>query len=86
MQEFFQMLQLLATNSIGIIVGVFNYDLLQVSQNKILDIFADHVQMVNKPTHIFGFLVDLVKLCTSSALNWEENVLFMCIYGLNSHL
>ena len=43
-QEFFQMLQnLLATNSIDIIAGDFNYDLLKVSQNTFLDIFTDHV-------------------------------------------
>ena len=61
MQEFFQVLQyLLATNSIDIIAGDFNYDLLKVSQNKFLDIFTDHVQMVNKPTHISGSLIDHV--------------------------
>ena len=43
---------LLATNSIDIIAADFNYDLLKVSQNKFLDIFTDHVWMVNKPTHI----------------------------------
>ena len=44
MQEFFQMLQyLLATNSIDITAGEFNYDLLKVSQNKFLDIFTDHI-------------------------------------------
>ena len=60
-QEFFQVLQyLLATNSIDIMAGDFNYDLLKVSQNKILDIFTDHVQMVNKPTHISGSLIDHV--------------------------
>ena len=49
---FFQMLQyLLATRSIDIIAGDFNYDLLKVSQNKFLDISTDHVQMVNK--HIY---------------------------------
>ena len=42
MQIFFRMLQyLLATNSIDIIAGDFNYDLLKVSQNKFLDIFED---------------------------------------------
>ena len=60
-QEFFQMLQyLLAKYSIGIIAGDFNYDLLKVSQNKFLDVFTDHVQMVNKPTHISGSLIDHV--------------------------
>ena len=61
MQEFFQMLQyLLAPNSIDIIAWDFNYDILKVSQNKFLDIFTDHVQMVNKPIHISGSLIDHV--------------------------
>ena len=61
MQEFFQMLQyLLATHSIDIMAGDFSYDLLKMSQNNFLDIFTDHVQMVNKPTHISGFLIDHV--------------------------
>ena len=49
---------LLATYSIDIIAGDFNYDLLKVLQNKFLDIFTDHVQTVNKPTHISEFLID----------------------------
>ena len=49
---------LLATNSIDFIAGDFNYDLLRVSQNKLLDNFTDHVQLVNKPTLIAGSLID----------------------------
>ena len=53
MQGFFQMLQyLLVTHSIDIMAVDFNYDLLKNLQNKFLDIFTDHVQMVNKPTHL----------------------------------
>ena len=59
MEEFFQMLQyLVATYSIDVIAEDFNYDLLKVSVNKLLDIFRDHVQMLNKPTHISGPLTD----------------------------
>ena len=48
MQEFFKIFQyLLATHSIDIIAGYFNYDLLKVLQNKVLDIFRDYAQMVN---------------------------------------
>ena len=66
MQEFFQMLQyLLATHSIDIIAGYFNYDLLNVSQNKSLDLFRDHAQMVNKPTYIYGSLIDHVYIKTT---------------------
>ena len=43
-----------------IIAGDFSYDLLKVPQNKFLDIFTDHVQMVNKTTHISGCLIDHV--------------------------
>ena len=51
---------LLATHFIDIIAGEFNYDPLKVSQNKFLDIFTDHAQMVNKETHISGSLIDHV--------------------------
>ena len=55
MQEFFQLKQyLLAANSIGIIAGDVSDDLLKVTENKLLDIFTDHVQILNKPTHISG--------------------------------
>ena len=63
MQEFSQKLQyLLASNSMDIIAGDFNYDLLKVSRNKYLDIFTHHVQIVNKPTHISGFLLHFVNI------------------------
>ena len=40
MKGFFQILQyLLANNSIDIIAQDFNYDILKVSENKLLDIF-----------------------------------------------
>ena len=53
MEEFFHMLQyLLATNFIYIIAENFNYDILKVSENKLLDIFKDHAQMANKVTYI----------------------------------
>ena len=49
------MLQYLqATIFIDIKAGDFNFNLLKVSQNTFLNIFADYVQMVNKPTHISG--------------------------------
>ena len=78
MQEFFQMLQyLLATNSIDITAGEFNYDLLKVSQNKFLDIFTDHVQMVNKPTHISGYLIDHIFIKKALMEELFTNVTFI---------
>ena len=60
-QEFFQMFQyFLATISLDIIAGYFNYNLLTVSQNKLLDIFTHHVEMVNKPTHTSESLLNHV--------------------------
>ena len=50
---------LLAAYSIDI-KGDFNYDLLKVTQNKLSDIFGDHVQIVNKATHISGSLINHV--------------------------
>ena len=61
-QELFQMLQyLLATNSIDIVAGDFIFHLLKVSENNLfLNHFTEHVQIVNKPTHISGSLIDHV--------------------------
>ena len=60
-EEYFQMLQyLVVTYSMDIINEDFNYDLLKVSGNKFLDIFTDHVEMVNKPTHSSRSLIDHV--------------------------
>ena len=51
---------LLATHFIDITAGELNYDFLKVSQNTFLDTFTDHAQMVNKPMHISGSLIDHV--------------------------
>ena len=60
MEEFLQMLQyLLPTHSIDIIAGDFNYDLLKVPQNNFLDIFTDHVQMVNISRSLIYIYLDL---------------------------
>ena len=48
MQQFFQMLNyLLATNILDDIAGDFNDDLLKLLENKIVDNFTDHAQIVN---------------------------------------
>ena len=49
MKECFQMLQyLLATNSVEIVAGDFNFDLLKVPKNNLLlNNFMEHVQIVN---------------------------------------
>ena len=61
MLEFFQMLQYYVTTySINIIARDFNYDFSKVSENKLVDIFTDHVQILNKPTSISGSLIDYV--------------------------
>ena len=61
MQEIFQMLQYLeAIYSIDTVVGDFNYDLLKRSDYKFLDIFIHHVEIVNIPTYISGFLINHV--------------------------
>ena len=45
MREFFQLLKyVLEKNSIDIIAGDFNYDLLKVSENKFLDILYTYTQ------------------------------------------
>ena len=48
MQQFFQMLKyFLATNILDDTAGDFNDDLLKLLENKILDNFIDHAQIVN---------------------------------------
>ena len=44
---------LLVENSINI-AGDLRYDLLKVSENYLLDNLTDHVQIVNRPTHVSG--------------------------------
>ena len=81
MQEFFQMLQyLLATHSIDVIAGYFSYDLLKVSQNNFLDIFTDHAQMVNKPIHTSGSLIDHVYIKKALMEEFFINVTVKNIY------
>ena len=81
MEEFFQMLQyLVATYSIDVIAEDFNYDLLKVSVNKLLDIFTDHVQMLNKPTHISGPLIDHVYIKKSLMEGFFTNATVESIY------
>ena len=74
-QELFQMLQyVLSINSIDIIAGNFYYDLFFFSQNKVLDIFTDHVQTVNKPTYITGSLIDHVYINKALTEEFFTNV------------
>ena len=52
---------LLATNSVDIVVGDVNFDLLKMLENNLLlNHFTEHVQIVNKPTHISATLIDHV--------------------------
>ena len=65
MQEFIQMLQYqVAKYSKDTIVDV-NCDMLKFSENKRLDIFTNHVQMVNNPKFLSGFFVDQVYINNS---------------------
>ena len=59
MQEFFfkPLQYLLATYFIDYVSGDFNCNLLEVSRSNFLDIFTDHVQIVNKPTYICIYLI-----------------------------
>ena len=52
---------LLATNSVDIIAGDVNFDLLKMLENNLLlNHFTEHVQIVNKPTHISATLINYV--------------------------
>ena len=82
MQEFFQMLEyLLATNSIDIVAGDFNFDLLEVSKNNLFsNHFTEHVQIVNKPTHISGSLIDHVYIKKTLMEEFFANAIVENIY------
>ena len=75
MEEFFKMLQYLqAINSIDIIAGnLISYDLLKVSEDTFLDISTDHVEIINKPTHIPGSLIDDVYIKKTLMENFFTN-------------
>ena len=52
---------LLATNSVDIVAGDVSFDLLKMLENNLLlNHFTEHVQIVNKPTHISATLIDHV--------------------------
>ena len=71
---------LLAPNSIDIIAGGFSYDLLKVTENKILYIFSDHVKIVNKRTHISESLTDHVYIKKTLTEEFCINVTIENIY------
>lgn len=59
MQHFFQILQyILGANTIDIIAGDLNYNILQILENKHKGIFTDNFQMANKPSDISGCLIE----------------------------
>ena len=51
-----------------------------MSKNKLLNIFTDHVQMVNKPMHISGFLIDHVYIKKSLIEEFVTNATVKNIY------
>ena len=87
MQEFFQMLQyLLATNSVDIVAGDFNLDVLKVSENNLLlNHFMEHVQIVNKPIHISGSLIDHVYIKKTLMEEFSANITIENIHFSSDH-
>ena len=66
---------LLATNSVDIVAGDVNFDLLKMLENNLLlNHFTEHVQIVNKPTHISATLIDHV--CIKKILMEEFSAKF----------
>ena len=81
MQKIYQILQyLLTTNYIDIIAEDLSYDLLKAWQNKFLVIFTDHLQIVNKPRHISGSLIDHVSIIKAFMEGFFINVTVENIY------
>ena len=58
----------------------FNYDLLKVTENEPLDISADHLQMVNKPTQIYGSAIDHIYIKKTLMEEFSTNVTVENIY------
>ena len=58
---------------------------MKVSENKFLDIFTDHVQMVNKPTHISGSLIDHAYIKKSLMEEFSFNATVQNIYFLDHY-
>ena len=71
LQEFPMLQYLLVTLDIAEDLA---YDLLKMSENKRLDIFTDHVQMVNKPTHVSRFLINYVYIKKTLIKKFSTNV------------
>ena len=71
---------LLAANSIDIIAWDFNYDLLKVTENKLLGIFTYYVHIVNKPTQISGPLIGHVYIKKTLMQEFSINVTVENIY------
>ena len=59
------------------------WSFIKVSENKHLDIFTDHAQMVNKPTHISGSLIEHVNNKKTLMKEFSINVTVESIYFLD---
>ena len=82
MDKFFQMLQyLLAANSVDIVAGDFNFELLKVSENNLLlNNLTEYVQIVNKSTLITGSLIDHVYIIKILMEEFSANATVENIY------
>ena len=77
MQEFFLMLQYF----VDIVAGDFNFDFLKVSENNLLlNHFMEHTQIVNKPTHLFGSLIDHVYIKKTLMEEFSANATIENVY------
>ena len=56
-----------------IVTRDFNYNLLKASENKLLDIFTNHSQMVKKLTQLSGSLIDHVYIKKTLMANFSIN-------------
>ena len=74
---------LLTGNSINIVGGEFNYKLLKLSRNKLLDKLTNHVQIVNKPIHISWSLEYLGYIKKTLMEEFPINVTIENIYFSN---
>ena len=66
---------LLESNSVDVIVGDVNCDLLKVKSNKLLDHIIEYTQVVNEPTHISGFPIDQVYIKSALLEKFHTNTI-----------
>ena len=71
---------LIATNTVDIIAGDFNYDLFKANPDKLMDFLKNYSQLVREATHISGSLIDHVYVRKNLLEEFNVNVKVQNVY------